>query len=159
MDKQYSEDYGDISEGEDGTVLQSLAHDDVKIDNSTFITGTGKATANTGSTPANGLFNTFDNSNKSPFKNTRQVANDDDFINILQVNNLDDPNETKDLSKRLKSPRTLEAMNVLGIKAVELEPVSYNNVRKFIQKRERSQTVQEDLVKVRYEMMNEKRHK
>ena len=70
-------------EEEDDTVLQSIEQEDVRVDDTTFITGTG---------PATGAFNSFDNS-RSPFQKTKKpsiIPIEDDIINILQLD-LDDP--------------------------------------------------------------------
>jgi hypothetical protein len=40
--------------------------------------------------------------------------------------------------KKLNSPRTLEAMAILGFEAPELEAVSFEEVKLYYQKRERS---------------------
>ena len=62
------------------------------------------------------------------------------------------------LAAVLNSPRTLEAMATLGLKAEELEPISYESVRHYFIQRERKQAIPKQLVDLRFETLNKRRH-
>lgn len=49
-------------------------------------------------------------------------------------------------------------MACLGLDTSELEPVSYSSVKEYYQKRERSQSVPEQLVQLRWKTLNEWRY-
>lgn len=55
--------------------------------------------------------------------------------------NLDDKKGSSNIIKRLNSPRTLEAMKILGFNSSELEVVSLDEVKQYFLKRERSSNV------------------
>ena len=52
--------------------------------------------------------------------------------------NLDDKNGSSGVIKKLNSPRTLEAMKILGFDTSELEAVSHDEVKQYFYKRERT---------------------
>ncbi len=98
------------------------------------------------------------------------------LVNILQVD-IDDPtllNEDNDLdskqssrspkkgrgvlARRLNSPRTLEAMASLGLTTEELEPIPYESVIQYFMKRERKKNIPKELVDLRWNMINKRRH-
>jgi len=100
------------------------------------------------------------------------------LINILQVD-IDDPtllNEEQEidtnskqssrsprkglgmLARRLNSPRTLEAMASLGLSMEELEPVPYESIIQYFIKRERKKSIPKELVDLRWDMINKRRH-
>jgi hypothetical protein len=51
----------------------------------------------------------------------------------------------------LNSPRTLEAMEALGIAGKELDNVRYDSIREELMKRERKQNIPKILVDLRYD--------
>ena len=57
----------------------------------------------------------------------------------------------------LNSPRTLEAMANLGIRARELDDISYETVKQQIMDRERKQNVPSLIVDLRYDNLQKKR--
>lgn len=52
------------------------------------------------------------------------------LISILEID-LDDAKACECLGAQINSPRTLEAMAILGLEASELESVSYESVRQY----------------------------
>jgi len=57
----------------------------------------------------------------------------------------------------MNSPRTLEAMKILGLEVTELLPVSYDSVKQYFIQRERCSDVPKDLIDLRFKMLNERR--
>ena len=58
----------------------------------------------------------------------------------------------------INSPRTLEAMECLGILGAELDDVNYESIRDEIVKRERKQSIPKIVVDLRFENLQKKRH-
>jgi hypothetical protein len=63
---------------------------------------------------------------------------------------LDDKKGSSNVIKRINSPRTLEAMKILGFDTTELEAVSLDEVKQYFYKRERTSNVPQELVDLRY---------
>jgi hypothetical protein len=57
----------------------------------------------------------------------------------------------------LNSPRTLEAMEALGITSKELDNVPYDSLREDLMKRERKQNIPKIIVDLRYDNIQKKR--
>lgn len=57
----------------------------------------------------------------------------------------------------INSPRTLEAMEALGITGKELDTVTYESIREELMKRERKQNIPKIIVDLRYDNAQKKR--
>ena len=57
----------------------------------------------------------------------------------------------------MNSPRTVEAMRVLGLDARELLPVSADSIKQYFIVRERKADIPKDLIDLRFKMLNERR--
>ena len=57
----------------------------------------------------------------------------------------------------MNSPRTLEAMKILGLEVEELLPITYDSIKTYFIQRERSSDVSKDLIDLRYKMLNDRR--
>jgi hypothetical protein len=57
----------------------------------------------------------------------------------------------------LNSPRTLEAMESLGILGKELDDIKYETIRDELMKRERKQNIPKIIVDLRYDNVQKKR--
>ena len=57
----------------------------------------------------------------------------------------------------MNSPRTLEAMKILGLEATELIPISVASVKQYFIERERSADIPKDLIDLRWKMLNDRR--
>ena len=57
----------------------------------------------------------------------------------------------------MNSPRTLEAMKILGLEVEELLPITYNSIKAYFIQRDRSADVPKDLIELRYKMLNDRR--
>lgn len=71
--------------------------------------------------------------------------------------NLDDNKGSSGIIKRLNSPRTLEAMKILGLDTSELEAVSLDEVKQYFYKRERSSNIPMELIDLRFKTLNQRR--
>ena len=70
-----------------------------------------------------------------------------------------DLNENEaNISIKINSPRTLEAMKILGLDAKDLDPIDYSSVKDFLQKRDRKKDVPKELVDLRFKMLDQRRH-
>ena len=60
-------------------------------------------------------------------------------------------------SEIINSPRSLEAMESLGITSKELDNVKYESIREELMKRERKQNIPKIIVDLRYDNIQKKR--
>jgi len=55
---------------------------------------------------------------------------------------------------KLNSPRTIEAMHIIGLNGSELKPIKRSDVYEFLVKRERKKDIAKELVDIRWETLN-----
>ena len=79
------------------------------------------------------------------------------FRSILDFD-LDDHKGCKNIQGRLNSPKSIQAMQILGLTAEELKPVSIDYIKEFYIKRDRKTEIPKDLINLRYKMLDERRH-
>lgn len=75
-------------------------------------------------------------------------------ITNFDLNNAD---QCRQIPGKMNSPRTLEAMKILGLEATELLPISYDNVKQYFIQRDRTADIPKDLIDLRYKMLNDRR--
>ena len=75
------------------------------------------------------------------------------YFSILDVN-LDDHKSLENIEEALNSPRTIEAMQTLGLNGSELRAVKRSDVYEFLVKRERKKDIAKEIVDIRWETLN-----
>jgi hypothetical protein len=64
----------------------------------------------------------------------------------------------KGISNELFTPRTMKAVQKLGLTLDELEPVNKNEVKDYYKKREKTQNPSEEFINLRYKMLDQRRY-
>ena len=58
----------------------------------------------------------------------------------------------------MNSPRTVEAMRILGLEASELVPISMEEIKQYFIQREKTTDFPKELIDLRYQMLYNRRH-
>lgn len=80
------------------------------------------------------------------------------YFSILDVD-LNDHERLQNIEGSLNSPRTIEAMETLGLNGSELKPIQRSDVYEYLVKRERKKDIPKEIINIRWETLNERRFK
>lgn len=78
---------------------------------------------------------------------------DNNLTSILDID-LEDEKLCANLDGKIDSPRTMEAMAILGLEPKELESIKMEDVRNYYITRDRNPNINHDLCDLRYNTLN-----
>ena len=58
----------------------------------------------------------------------------------------------------MNSPRTVEAMRILGLETSELVPISMEEIKQYFIQREKTTDFPKELIDLRFQMLDNRRH-